>query len=171
MAAPIIDSAITVDGNSDGTIDRIDITSSEPIQSADPNPKTKFHLATIDPTWVTVSISGAAVSGSTVRLTLASTPPGTAVPGDLTVAMDPDPSAVRDTSPAHNFTAWPAYHVTDGVAPELMSLVSQDVDQNGTLDQIVATFSEPVVASTDPTKWTLQKPGWPSALRASVAGA
>ncbi len=109
--APVLRSAIAVDSNTDGTIDRIDITPSETIQTTSPNPA-KFHLASADPGWAPVVISSTSVftSGPTVsvRLTLTSTPPGTGVPADLTVAMDADPSAVRDASPAHNFTAWPA---------------------------------------------------------------
>jgi prepilin-type N-terminal cleavage/methylation domain-containing protein len=164
--APVIRTAVTADSNNDEQIDQIKVTMSEPVGS---NPTPDRFTVDPPPGWGfgpnNLTVIGAAASGTVVTLTLFNSGP-TPTPADtfatgFTVAMDAYPDAVHDNN--GNFAAWPVTPVGDGVAPELRSLLSQDTNHDGRLDEILATFSEPLQSSTITSQWTMIRPtSWPS---------
>ena len=80
--------------------------------------------------------------------------PDTAV-GAFTIALATNPTGIRDA--AGNQSSFAATTPTDSAKPVLVAgtLAMKDIDGNGKIDHVTASFSEPLAASTDTTPWTL----------------
>jgi prepilin-type N-terminal cleavage/methylation domain-containing protein len=163
--APVIVSATTSDNDVDAKIDHINLTMSEPI--FDNTLDNNLFTVTAPPAWggtrlpvITASKTGAPTSATaTLALDDTSFPQDTAATG-FTVAMAASPNSVRDQSATHNFGAWAATPVDDGIPPELLSIKSH-ASAAGKLDQIIVDFSESLQPSTDTGLWHLSIPaGW-----------
>ena len=153
---PVIVAARTLDVDTDGILDGVRATFSEPLthpaDSAEP-----FALRIPDRTELNVSDpQGAQENQLTVSLAEAATPDGGFRPS-VAVA---DASGLRDrATPANNAVPLTFTNTADGVAPRLVSAqlgekpsggpCGQSPAQNGRLDCVRARFSEPISHSGD----------------------
>ena len=140
------------DNNSNGKVDRVLATFSESL-AAYSAATTPWTLANVPSggTLASVSVSAAV---ATLTITEGAGAPDTAV-GSFTVALATNASGIRDA--AGNLSSFAATAPADGAKPILVAgtLVMQDVNANGKVDRVQATFSETLAASTDTAPWTL----------------
>ena len=140
------------DSNSNGKVDRVPATFSESLSaySAGTAPWTLANVPS-GGTLASVSVSAAV---ATLTITEGAGAPDTAV-GSFTVALATSATGIRDA--AGNLSSFAATGPADGAKPVLVAgmLVMQDVNANGRVDRVQATFSETLAASTDTAPWTL----------------
>jgi hypothetical protein len=139
------------DVNGNGTVDQVVATFSETLAS--------YASGTTPWTLTNVpsgrSLASVTVSGATVTLGLTAAPAtlDTAV-GSFTVALAADAAGIRDA--AGNLTSFAAAAPADQAAPVRTSLVMKDVNANGKIDQLVATYTENVSCTcSGAAGWTL----------------
>ncbi|MFZ4717947.1 MAG: hypothetical protein ACOYMR_00895 [Ilumatobacteraceae bacterium] len=139
-----------VDGN--GKVDRVVVTFDQALNPAYSAGVAPWTLANV-PSGGT--LSSVAVSGSTATLTIAEGlgAASTAV-GAFTVALAADAGGIRDV--ANHTASFTARAPADAAAPAVVSIVQQDVNANGRIDRVTATFSEALaVYGAGTTPWTL----------------
>ena len=167
--APTLSTLSMRDNNSNGKVDRTLATFSESLAaySAGTAPWTLANVPS-GGTLTSISVSGAVV---TLTITEGAGAPDTAV-GSFTVALATSATGVRDT--AGNLSSFAAASPADGAKPVLVAgtLVMRDIDANGKVDRVLATFSETLAASTDTAPWTLTNtPSAGSLASVSTSGA
>ena len=169
QATPVLVSLVMQDVNVNGKVDRVLATFSEALAaySAGTAPWTLANVPSGG------SLSSVSVSGTLATLTIAegAGAPDTAV-GSFTLALASAATGIRDA--AGNLSAFAATSPADGARPVLVSgtLVMRDVDGNGKVDRVLATFSETLVASSDTAPWTLTAvPSAGSLASVSTSGA
>ena len=152
QATPILVSAVMQDTSANGKVDRVLATFSESL-AAYSAATTPWTLANVPSggTLASVSVSAAV---ATLMITEGAGAPDTAV-GSFTLALATNASGIRDA--AGNLSSFAATAPADGAKPILVAgtLVMQDVNANGRVDRVQATFSETLAASTDTAPWTL----------------
>jgi hypothetical protein len=139
------------DINGNGTVDQVVATFSETLAPYTAG-NTPWTLANVPSGR---SLASVTVSSATVTLGLTATPAtlDTAV-GSFTVALAADAGGIRDT--AGNLTSFAAAAPADQAAPVRTSLVMKDVNANGKIDQVVATYTENVICTCSGTAgWSL----------------
>ena len=165
-SVPTLVSAVTRDNNLDGTVDRLVLTFSEQVDltSVDNN---NFTL--------TESVGGSslAISGSysssdqtTVTLTLTGV---TANNTSLTISPDYDDATgtIKDNA-GNEMSFSETVSGTDGASPAMLSAATGDSNTNGSVDQIVITFSEQVdLSNVDNNNFTLTESAGGSSLAVS----
>ncbi len=140
--APVLVSGTTADADSDGRIDGASLRFSENVQHGAESAQSSFAL-----TGYQVTAAGAA-SGD--QITLSITEGGAADSGATpTLAYTRDGvEDVRDS--AGNVTANSSLaQVGDGARPVLLSVNTADVDDNGRIDRLTSTWSEPLDHADD----------------------
>ena len=157
------------DNNANGKVDRVLATFSETLAaySAGTAPWTLANVPSGG------SLSSVSISGTIATLTIAegAGAPDTAV-GSFTVALATSATGIRDA--AGNLSSFAASAPVDGSRPVLVSgtLVMRDIDANGKVDRVLATFSETLVPSSDTAPWTLTAvPSAGSLASVSTSGA
>ena len=137
-----------VDGN--GKVDRVLATFSETlVASSDTAPWTLTAVPSAG-SLASVSTSGAT---ATLVLTEGAGAQNTAV-GSFRVVLAASATGIRDAAANHSSFASTA--PVDQATPVLVSLVMQDVNTNGKVDRVLATFSESLAAySAGTAPWTL----------------
>ena len=96
-----------------------------------------------------------AVSGNAATLTVAEgTGPANTSPGSFTVALAANGAGIRDL--AGQTGSFPATAPVDKAVPVLLSMAMKDINGNGKIDQVIATFSESLAPyGAGNTPWTL----------------
>ncbi len=152
QATPVLVSLVMQDSNTNGKVDRVVATFSETLAaySAGTAPWTLANVPS-GGTLASVSVAGAV---ATLTITEGAGAPDTAV-GSFTVALATSATGIRDA--AGNLSSFAATSPADGARPVLVTgtLVMRDIDANGKVDRVLATFSETVEPSTDTAPWTL----------------
>ena len=152
QATPILVSLLMQDTTANGKVDRVLATFSESLAaySAGTAPWTLANVPS-GGTLASVSVSAAV---ATLVITEGAGAPDTAV-GSFTVALATSATGIRDA--AGNLSSFAASSPADGAKPILVAgtLLMRDVDQNGKVDRVLATFSETLASSTDTAPWTL----------------
>jgi hypothetical protein len=140
--APVLLSATTGDADGDGRIDRVALRFSENVEHA-----TEASPASFTVTGYTVT-SATAANGPEVSLVLDE---GPAADTAAQPAVNYTPDGQEDIrDPAGNFA--PAATIaaaTDGARPTLLSAETRDADDDGRLDGLATTWSEPLVHADD----------------------
>jgi hypothetical protein len=147
--------------------------------------------STVAVTWTASSTAGSAVEPEGYYVTRATTSsPNTPLPacGSSSTSLITSATSCNDTSVADGsytytvtavFRSWdaasaPSDQVTvqgDTTAPSLSQLQMRDVDVDGKVDRVVATFDEPIESSSDVTRWTLaDAPGGATRNAVSTSG-
>ncbi len=152
QATPVLVSLVMQDVNVNGKVDRVLATFSESLAA--------YSAGTAPWTLASVpsggSLSSVSVAAAVATLTIAegAGAPDTAV-GSFTVALSTSATGIRDA--AGNLSSFAATSPADGARPVLVSgtLVMRDIDGNGKVDRVLATFSETLEPSTDTAPWTL----------------
>src|SRR5207342_960921 len=138
--------------NTNGKVDRVLATFSETLAaySAGTAPWTLANV----PSGGSLSSVSVATTVATLTIAEGAGAPDTAV-GSFTVALASAATGIRDA--AGNLSSFAATSPADGAKPVLVAgtLVMQDVNANGRVDRVQATFSETLSASTDTAPWTL----------------
>jgi len=150
-AAPARIAMVMNDVNSNGKIDQVVVTFSEPLAA--------YTAGTI-PWTLTSAPSGAtlssvSVSGTTATLTLTegAAAASTAL-GSFKVTLASNAAGIRDA--AANLSSFAATAPTDGAKPVLLTLTMADANTNGKIDKVTAVFSETLSTySAGTTPWTL----------------
>ena len=95
------------------------------------------------------------VSGNAATLTVAEgTGPANTSPGSFTVALAANGAGIRDL--AGQTGSFPATAPVDKAVPVLLSMAMKDINGNGKIDQVIATFSESLAPyGAGNTPWTL----------------
>ncbi|MGZ6967734.1 MAG: beta strand repeat-containing protein [Acidimicrobiia bacterium] len=150
-AAPALVSLVMQDSNTNGKVDRIVATYSETLVSSTDN--TLWTLGGTIPSGGTKGALTTAAAVATLAINEGGGAPDTSV-GTLTVALAASASGIKDGA-GNLAPAFAATAPADGATPVRTGLVMQDANGNGKVDQVVATFSEPLASSTDNTVWTL----------------
>ena len=152
QATPVLVTLVLQDANTNGKVDRVVATFSESL-SAYSAGTAPWSLQNVPSGGTLSSVS---VSGTTATLTIAegAGAPDTAV-GSFTVALAQSATGIRDA--ASNLSSFAAAAPADGAKPVLVpgTLVMRDIDANGKVDRVLASFSETLVPSTDTAPWTL----------------
>jgi hypothetical protein len=147
--APTVISLQMFDANTNGKVDRVTVTFSETLSSS-----------TLTAPWTLVnvpssgSLASVSTSGSvaTLAITEGAGNADTAV-GSLTVALAANSLGMRDT--VGNQASFSASAPADAAAPARLSMSMFDVNTNGKVDRVTATFSESLVSTTLTAPWTL----------------
>lgn len=149
--APVLQSIKMRDVNSNGRVDQVVATFSEPLApySAGLAPWTLTNVPSSG------SLASVTVTGSVATLILSEgVGTATTAAGTFTVAMVANSSGVRDLN--DNLASFSAIAPADTAPPALLTMVLQDVNANGKIDQITTTYSETLatyLAGSAP--WTL----------------
>ena len=101
------------------------------------------------------TLGSVTVSGSTATLSIieGAGPTSTAV-GGFTIALAGNSGGIRDVN--NHLASFAAMAPSDLAAPAPLGLTVRDTNANGRVDQVTATFSEPLAAYSAPTSaWTL----------------
>jgi len=166
---PTLTALTMQDANTNGKVDRTLATFSEALAaySAGTAPWT---LADVPSGGALASVS---VSGTSATLTIGegAGAPDTAV-DSFTLALATSATGIRDA--AGNLASFAATTPADGAKPVLVAgtLAMRDVDDNGKVDRVAATFSETLAASSDTAPWTLASvPSGGTLASVSTAGA
>ena len=139
QATPVLVTLAMQDVNTNGKVDRVVATFSETLAaySAGTAPWTLANVPSGG------TLSSVSVSGTTATLTIAegAGAPDTAV-GSFSVALADGATGIRDA--AGNLSSFAASAPTDAARPVLVAgtLLMRDVDANGKVDRVLATFSE-----------------------------
>ena len=152
-AGPVVVSAVTLDGDSDGTIDAVRATFSELVQHpADSAPP--FALRVADRTETAVSSPGGGDDELTVSVQEAGTPDGGFEPDLAVVSAGAENEHIRDlAAPANDAPEAGFSDTADGVRPKLLSAAMGESSGgdcarapavNGRIDCVRLHFSEPV---------------------------
>ena len=149
-AKPVLVSMTMLDVNANGKVDRVTAVFSEALAAYSAGTGV-WTLANIPSAG---SLASVAVATNTATLTLAegAGAANTAV-GSFTVALAVSATGIRDA--ANNQSSFAATAPADGAAPVETSMVMQDVNANGKVDQVQVTFSETLASSTNTAPWTL----------------
>ncbi|WCO67835.1 hypothetical protein PO878_03740 [Iamia majanohamensis] len=136
-AAPALLSATMSEAVVNGRVDRITLTFSETLAAASSG-TAPLTLASVPSGGTAASLT---TSGTTATIGITEGPgaPDTAV-GDLTVALAPSATGIRDA--AGNPSSFAARAPADAAAPVAVSRLGYDVDANGRFDRVVVAFSE-----------------------------
>lgn len=148
--APALQSLQMFDANGNGKVDRVVAVFGEALAPYVAG-TTGWTLANVPSAG---SLASVAVSGSTATLTLAE---GTGAAdtgvGSFTVALAATAGGIRDTF--DNRSSFAATAPADKATPVLVSQQMFDVDRDGLVDRVTATFTETLAASTATAPWTL----------------
>ena len=149
-AAPARTAMTMLDSNGNGKIDTVTVTFSESLASSSATAPWTLANVPSGGTLASVSTGG---NTATLALTEGAGAANTAV-GSFTVALAANIAGITDA--ASNQSLFAATGPTDGAAPVMVSMLMQDSNSNGKVDQLVTTFSE-TLNSTSPsnTPWTL----------------
>ncbi|MFB6101433.1 MAG: PGF-pre-PGF domain-containing protein [Haloplanus sp.] len=133
------------DGSTDGTVDQLRVRYSEDVSASTPE-LGDYSLGGTDAGNVTLDSVG--TNGNDIELGVTGPANDTAL--DLTLSYDRTAGAsdsVVDgvTNPASSFTG---RTVADGAGPLLQSVTTADMDNNGTVETLHATYTEPVDGAT-----------------------
>ncbi|HVD15054.1 MAG TPA: hypothetical protein VNK73_11475, partial [Actinomycetota bacterium] len=151
-ATPALLAMQMLDNDSDGKVDRVTAQFTETLSSysAGTGPWTLTGVPSGG------TLSSVSVSSATATLTLAEGggAQSTSV-GSFTVALATAANGIRDA--AANLSSFAATAPADGAEPVLVTNTLQlfDSNANGKVDQVKATFSETLAASTATGPWTL----------------
>jgi prepilin-type N-terminal cleavage/methylation domain-containing protein len=147
---PNLTSLIARDTNNDGKVDQVIATFDQPLNLGDRAGASQWVLGGDNPEGATVQ--QVAISGNRAILTLTAAKVDTAP--DFDVTLKADPNGVRNA--ANQPAAFGPSPVSDWMAPVPISIVSQDDGNNGKVDHVTVTFSEPLDSSYHATApWTL----------------
>ena len=154
------------DVDANGKVDRVLATFSETLEpSSDTAPWTLSNVPSAG------SLASVSTSGATATLVIAegAGAQNTAV-GTFRVVLAASATGIRDA--AGNQASFGSTAPVDQATPVLVSLVMQDVNTNGKVDRVLATFSESLAAySAGTAPWTLPNvPSGGSLSSVSVAG-
>jgi hypothetical protein len=159
-AAPVLLSASYKDinpvGQPDGTVDRVDVIYSEDISGSAFEPG-DWTFPTNGASFTDVT---AVFNGSTVEITVTGAAAETTVFGATTVLYDATAgttNSITDAAATPNTALTSSATTVDDAAPPIMiSAITGDANTDGTIDQIVVTFSEPVdLSNVDNGNFTL----------------
>ena len=159
-AKPVLLSAsykdINPSGQPDGTVDRVDVIYSEDITAS------TFEAGdwTFPTNGASFTAASAALNGSTVEITVTGAAAETTVFGATTVLYTATAGTVNSITDAaatpNTALTSSATTVDDAAPPTMISAITGDANTDGTIDQIVVTFSEPVdLTSVDKNSFTL----------------
>jgi hypothetical protein len=165
-AKPARLSMVINDVNSNGKIDRVNLTFSEPLATYTAG-NTGWSLAS-PPSAATLASVSASGTTATLTLTEGAGAASTAV-GTFKITLAATATGIRDS--AGNLSSWASTAPTDGAKPILVSLNMNDANANGKVDQVTAVFTETLGTYTaGTTPWTLTgTPSGGTAASASVA--
>ena len=141
--APALMSATTADDDSDGRIDRAVLRFSEDVQHAvEPAQQSSFSLAGYQVT------SAGAANGRDVSIGLVE---GASPDSGATPAVTYNRDGVEDVRDAADNSALNSFLAssTDGAHPVLLSVQTGDVDDDGRIDRLASTWSEPLDHADD----------------------
>ena len=165
-SVPTLISAVTGDNNADGAVDRLVLTFSEQVDltSVDNNNFTLTESAGGS----SLAISGSYSSSdqTTVTLTLTGV---TANNTSLTISPNYDDATgtIKDNA-GNEMSFSETVSGTDGASPAMLSAATGDSNTNGSVDQIIITFSEQVdLNSVDNNNFTLTESAGGSSLAIS----
>ncbi|MBI2484695.1 Ig-like domain-containing protein, partial [Candidatus Uhrbacteria bacterium] len=148
-ARPAFISAVTGDNNSDGTVDRLVLTFSEPVDVTDGGTDSFVTLASSSGVVTVTAGSYAATNTETLTLTVgvdfndataATISPTYAVAGTGQI----DETAAGNLEMANTETVTG----TDGAAPQIVDASYRDTDADGQIDRVRISFSEPLDVSS-----------------------
>jgi prepilin-type N-terminal cleavage/methylation domain-containing protein len=161
--APVPLSIVSGDTNSNGKVDQIKVKFSEnlgcPVAAMGCASPLLWTVTGQPGQPGSVNPKSVSLSGDTATLTLNETTTVDTVAAGMTVSLTRDPAGIQDAR--FNQSSFGPAPVTDGMGPAPISVVSNDTNGNGKVDQIVVTFSEvlaPYTAGMTPP-WTLQPAG------------
>jgi hypothetical protein len=138
-----------LDTNANGKVDQIKVTFNETLASS--TATTPWTLASVPSGGTLASVS---TSGTVATLTIAEgAGAADTTVGSLTVALAASAAGIHD--PAGNQASFAAAAPTDLAAPAPTSIQMFDIDVDGKIDRLTATFSETLAATTATTPWTL----------------
>ncbi|MBI5071362.1 hypothetical protein HZB93_00470 [Candidatus Falkowbacteria bacterium] len=144
-AQPTMSSAVTVDNNADGTVDRLVITFSENVDITDGNAGDGFPAITLAASSGTATIDNAdygALNVPTLTLNITVSATGnTAITIDPTYATAPA-GLIADTATSTEMANLATVVGADGAKPAFISALTGDANSDGTVDRLVLTFSE-----------------------------
>ena len=147
---PTLTSLQMFDTSANGKIDQVKATFSETLASS--TATAPWALANV-PSGGTLSSVATSGTVATLTLTEGANAPNTAV-GTFTVALAANAAGIRDA--AGNQASFAATAPADKAAPALITLQMLDINTNGKVDQVKATFSEALASYTaGTTPWTL----------------
>ena len=153
-AAPVLTTIVMNDASVNGKVDKVVATFTESLPT---------YAGTVAPWTLTAVPSGGtlasvAVTGTTATLTITEgAGAADTTVGSFTVALAADATGVADA--AGNQASFAATAPADKAAPARLSMVMQDINSNGKVDQVTMTFSEPLAPYTAGiTGWTLTSP-------------
>ena len=150
-ARPVLVTLSMLDASANGKVDRVTAVFSESLStySAGTGPWTLSGT----PSGGTLASVAVATTTATLTITEGAGVADTTV-GSMTVAMAGNALGVRDA--AGNTASFATAAPLDKAKPGRLSMVMNDVNANGKIDQLVTTFSEPLDTETAGTApWTL----------------
>ena len=144
-------------GQPDGTVDRVDVIYSEDITAS------TFEAGdwTFPTNGASFTAASAALNGSTVEITVTGAAAETTVFGATTIlytaTAGTTANSITDAAATPNTALTSSATTVDDAAPPIMiSAITGDANTDGTIDQIVVTFSEPVdLTNVDNGNFTL----------------
>jgi hypothetical protein len=144
VAAPARVTSVMQDVSANGKVDRLTVTFSEPLATYTA-PTTIWTLTNV-PSGGSLTSVTMVTPTVTIAITEGAGPLDTAV-GSFTVALDADPTGIRDA--AGNLASF-AVAPTDGARPIRQSADMFDDTADGKIDRVVTTFSEALAPFTAP---------------------
>lgn len=132
--APTISSAVSLDTNVDGTIDRIDAEFNETIDTAIGSPATGFTLSD------GATVSAGVFNGQSLELSVSDAPANNT---EFTPTISGNPSNVRDLA-GNTLDLGDGYTTQDGAQPILLESAYRDVDGNGFSESLYFEFTETI---------------------------
>ena len=148
--APMPISAVSEDTNHDGKVNVVAVTFTEPLRSQSYYSKSQWTLSGQPPG---VTLNSVSASGNTATLNLNQGSTVDTVAAGFQVALTANPAGIQDAN--GNQASFPAMTVADGMSPVPTSIIAEDTNHDGKVNQVVATFSEALVPSTDTSPWRL----------------
>ncbi len=153
--APVLLSASTRDTNSNGQVDRVAFTVSEPVASA------QAPLFSVDGYVVAES----AVDGSTVNLNVNER----GIDTQATPAATVSAGAVKDAA-GNELASGQSLATTDGAAPAVIDAVTDDLNANGRIDRVRVRYSEPLVHASETGGGAVAATGFSSVSVSAATG-
>lgn len=167
-AAPVRTTAMQMqDTNANGKVDSVTVTFSETL-AASTATTPPWTLAAVPSSGSLLSVA-TSTTVATLTLTEGAGAADTTV-GSFTVALAASGSGIKDASGNQSFFS--ATAPADAAAPAKTLMQMFDIDTDGRVDRVTATFSETLVSTTLSTQWTLLNvPGTGSLNGVSTSGA
>ncbi|WP_380677084.1 beta strand repeat-containing protein [Salinigranum sp. GCM10025319] len=145
-AAPVSTDATYRDTNADGTVDRVDVTYSEPVTGSYVDGE--WSVATAGTVGLSKAGTGT-VASPTVQIDVTGQTDTTG--GATAPQLSYSGSSITDQSAAGNALASETITASDGAAPVRTAVEATDTNADGTVDRIDVTYSEDVSASSAET--------------------